>query len=65
MTQKRKEREEQREGQVESVRRGESLSLLTDWPFTMTEVAEISVQLVRGGHVYVHASPLAVVCLCV
>lgn len=65
MFQKRKREGRNRDGHVESVSRRGSLSLLTDWPFMMTEVREISVQLLRAGHVYVMACPLAVVCVCV
>lgn len=63
MTQKRKEREELgARGRGDNVRKGESWSLLIDWTFTVTELGDTSVQLVRGMHA--HASPLPAVFVC-
>ena len=60
----RKERErKKKDGQVWSVGKGESLSLLTGWPFKMTEVSVISVQL--GMCMCWHAPLLLCVCVCV
>lgn len=63
---KKKEKREgrkKRDGQVWSVGKGESLSLLTGWPFKMTEVRVISVQLVQAWYVYVLACPPAAMCV--